>query len=383
MSEQEFIPLSVPEICGNEWTYVKECLDTGWISSVGSFVDKFEKMVADYAGAEFGVAAVNGTAVLHCALMLAGVERDDFVIMPNITFVASANAISYCGAEPILVDADPEDWQMDLDLLEQFLDEATQLDSQTGDCIHKESGRRIKAIMPVHVQGNIGDMDRLLAIAQKHKLAVVEDAAEAIGSTYKSRHAGTMGLIGCLSFNGNKMISTGGGGVLLTNDEALAKKAKHLTTTAKTDPLEYYHDQVGYNYRLVNVLAAIGVAQMEKLDEFVQKKRNIGEYYKNELHNVGDIRFQSVSDDVHHNNWLFTIQSSKQKEILDKLNSNRVISRPFWAPMTKLPMYKDCLYVSESDRCDHIHRTCLAVPCSVGISNENLERVVKLIKEVF
>src|SRR5688572_8211659 len=204
------IPLSVPNIAGNEWKYVKDCLDTGWISSVGSYVTKFEEMVAAFAGAKYGVAAVNGTAALHIALILTGVKRDDYVILPNLTFVASANAIKYIGADPILIDADPDLWQMDLDLLENFLEEET--DEKDGSLIYIKDGRRISAIMPVHILGNMGDMDRFQSIIEKYPLPVVEDASEALGTTYKGRSAGKFSPVACFSFNGNKIISTGGGG---------------------------------------------------------------------------------------------------------------------------------------------------------------------------
>jgi perosamine synthetase len=380
MANERFIPLSLPNICGNEWRYVKECLDSGWISSVGSYVDKFEGAVANYVGAKYAVATVNGTAALHVALQLCGVKHDDFVIVPNITFVATANAVRYAGAEPILVDADLETWQMDLDLLESFLDTQTAF-NDAGECIHKPTGRCIRVLMPVHVQGNIGDMQRLLDLAAKHGLTVVEDAAESLGSTYHGKHGGTFGLVGCCSFNGNKIISTGGGGVILTNDPQLAKRAKHLTTTAKTDPVEYFHDEVGYNYRLVNILAAVGVAQMENLSLFVKKKQEIGSFYRKHLTGVADIGFQTVRDGVEHNNWLFTIQTKHQRKIIEHLNGNKILCRPFWAPMRSLPMYKDCLYVTERDNCDTIHKTCLAIPCSTSITEPEMQIVVDEIKE--
>ena len=381
MSNEKFIPLSVPNICGNEWKYIKECLDTGWISSVGSYVDRFEAMVAQFVGVKYGIAAVNGTAAIHISLLLSNVQQNDFVIIPNITFVATANAVKYAGADPILVDADPETWQMDLELLEQFLESKTDVNAR-GECIHKPTGRCIRVLMPVHVQGNIGDMDRLLSIASKHSLTVIEDSTESLGSTYKGKHGGSFGKIGCCSFNGNKIISTGGGGVILTNDEVLAKKAKHLTTTAKTDPLEYFHDEVGYNYRLVNILAALGVAQMENLPDFVNKKKEIGAFYKQGLTGIADITFQRVLECVDHNNWLFTIQTEHQRKILTHLNNNKILSRPFWAPMRSLPMYKNCLYVTEMDRCDRIHKTCLAIPCSTNIQESEMQIVVNEIKSV-
>lgn len=378
MSNQQLIPLSVPNIAGNEWKYVKECLDTGWISSVGAYVNQFEQMVADFAGAKYGVAAVNGTAALHISLLLSGVQAGDYVIVSNLTFVASANSIKYLGADPILIDADPDYWQMDLDLLEEFLAEQTVIRGK--ELFYKKDGRRIAAIMPVHILGNMCDMDRFTSIVKQYPLPIVEDATEALGTTYKSKHAGTFSPMACFSFNGNKIISTGGGGVIVTDDEALAKHAKHITTTAKASPDEYYHDEVGYNYRLVNLLAAVGVAQMELLPSFLERKKQVVEFYKKELTGVADIRFQKELPEVKANGWLFTIQTDRQQKLLDHLNANRILSRRFWMPMNKLPMYMDCPYYQKNDTADYIYNTCLSIPSSTSITDEQLEIVVREIK---
>jgi perosamine synthetase len=378
MSNQAIIPLSVPNIAGNEWKYVKDCLDTGWISSVGSYVSQFEQMVADFAGAKYGVAIVNGTSALHLALLLTGVKRDDYVLLPNLTFVASANSITYLGAEPLLIDADPDYWQMDLDLLEEFLENET--DERDGELIYIKDGRRIGAIMPVHILGNMCDMDRFAAIISKYPLPVVEDATEALGTKYKGQHAGTFSPLGCFSFNGNKIISTGGGGVIVSNDEVLAKKAKHISNTAKASADEYYHDEVGYNYRLVNLLAAVGVAQMELLPSFIKRKKEAVAFYKDAFTGIGDIRFQKELPEVETNGWLFTIQTDKQKEVLEHLNANKILSRRFWMPMNKLPMYKNCPYIQKKDNAGYIYNTCLSVPCSTSITDEQLEIVAREVK---
>ena len=378
MSDQQLIPLSVPNIAGNEWKYVKDCLDTGWISSVGAYVSQFEQMVAAFAGAKYGVATVNGTAALHLSLLLSGVKLNDYVLLPNLTFVASANSIRYIGAEPLLIDADPDYWQMDLDLLEAFLAEETE--QKNGELFYKKDGRRISAIMPVHILGNMCDMDRFAAIVSRYPLAVVEDATEALGTTYKGQHAGTFSPMGCFSFNGNKIISTGGGGVIVSNDEILAKKAKHISNTAKASADEYYHDEVGYNYRLVNLLAAVGVAQMELLPSFIRRKKEAVAFYKQELAGVADIRFQQELPEVNTNGWLFTIQTDRQQQLLDHLNANKILSRRFWMPMNKLPMYKNCPYVQKKDNAHYIYSTCLSIPCSTSITDEQLETVVKEIK---
>lgn len=285
--------LSGPNMSGNEWKYVKDCLDTGWVSSVGAYVDQFEKMSAEFAGTGFAVATSSGTTALHTCLLMMGIGEKDYVITPNITFVATCNAIKYTGADPIFIDADEFSWQMDLNLLESFLQEETRQENNA--CYLKKDNRRIPAIMPVHVLGNMCDMNRLLEIARQHNLLVIEDSTEALGSYYKGKHAGSFGVLGTFSYNGNKIITTGGGGMIVTNEEALAKKAKHLTTQAKSDPFEYVHDEIGYNYRLVNVAAAMGVAQMELLPAFIKRKKEIIAYYKNELEGVADIRFQQVS----------------------------------------------------------------------------------------
>ena len=376
------IPLSLPNLAGKEWEYVKQCLDTGWISTAGSFVDRFEGEFAQYLGVESSVSVVNGTAALHIALQLLGVENNDLVIMPNVTFVASANAISYIGASPLLIDIDQDSWQMDLDLLENFLATDCKLDS-SDILVHRETSRKISALMIVHVQGNICDMDRLLAICDDYKLPVLEDAAEALGTKYKGQYAGTLGDIGCFSFNGNKIMSTGGGGMIVSHNAELLKRAKHLTTTAKRDALTYFHDEVGYNYRLVNVLAALGVAQLEQLDSFIASKIDTASYYRDNLQGVGDIGFQLVHDGVVSNEWLFTITTSSMQELLVYLNANGVMSRPFWIPMNQLPMYKNNLYVNHCDVSARVHGSALSIPCSTSILKSDLEKVVATIKTFF
>lgn len=375
------ILLSGPNISGNEWKYVKDCLDTQWVSSVGSYVNKFEQMVAEFAGCKFGVAASNGTSALHISLELLGVKRNDYVIVPNVTFVASLNSIKYTKADPILMDIDPETWQMNLNLLEEFLEKDTYI---KGNYLFlKKNNRRIPAIMPVHVLGNMCDMDKLTGIAQKYKLQVVEDATEALGSYYKNKHAGSFGILGCFSFNGNKIITTGGGGVIVTNDEDLAKRAKHLTTQAKCDPFEYIHDQIGYNYRLVNVLAAMGVAQMEQLPDFIKRKHEIDAFYKKTLSGLGDISFQKVVPEVNPNYWLFTFKTKKQKELLKILNEKNMQSRPFWVPMNQLKMFKKSLYINRADVSDEVYSSCLSIPCSTNITDHELESITDTIKSCF
>jgi len=379
------IPLSIPRLNGNESKYVQDCLSTGWISSAGTYVNQFEDEVAKYAGAKYGVACMNGTVGLHIAQVLLGVTENDHVIAPNITFIATLNAIKYTGAEPILIDVDQDNWQMDLGLLETYLKDDTIAESTASETyrIDKTTKKRVRAIMPVHVLGNMGDMERLLAIANTYHLDIIEDSTEALGSTFKGQHSGTFGTLGVFSFNGNKIISTGGGGVIVTNDEALAKKAKHLTTQAKVSAMDYIHDEVGYNYRLVNVLAAIGVAQMEQFPDILADKRAMDAYYRTALQGVGDITFQAILEGTHPNGWLFTFSTSRMRELLDYLNANGVQSRPFWMPMHQLEMFKDAIYVTRNNVSDAVYKNSISIPSSAGITPAQLETVVKTITDFY
>jgi len=382
------IPLSIPYLGGNELKYVTECIETGWVSSAGEYVNRFENMVAEFAGCRYGVAAVNGTSGLHLALHMLGIGPGDAVIVPNITFIASANAVVYSHANPIFIDIDPDTWQMDLDLLEEFLENNTyEVESGYGndsvvESYLKTTHRPVKAIMPVHVLGNMCDMPRLMKIAEKYHLHVVEDASESLGSYYDGRHSGSWGIMSVFSFNGNKIITTGGGGVIVTNDEGHAKRAKHLSTQSKVDPETYFHDEIGFNYRLVNVLAAIGVAQMEQLPEFIKNKKRMDAYYRKHLAGLGDIRFQKVEEKVDPNCWLFTFHTRKKDQVLAALKENQIIARPFWTPMNQLPMFENNLYYHHEDHSRDIHAHCLSIPSSVDISEEEMERVVRVIRGV-
>jgi perosamine synthetase len=373
--------LSGPNIAGNEWKYVKDCLDTGWVSSVGAYVDQFEKMSAAFAGSKYAVATSCGTTALHICLLINGITPADYVIAPNVTFIASINSIKYTGADPILIDVDPNTWQIDLDLLEEFL--GVECDITADGCIYKKDKRKIKALMPVHVLGNMCNMERLMSMAGKYNLTVIEDSTEALGSTYHGKHAGTFGLMGTFSYNGNKIITTGGGGMIITDDEKLARHAKHLTTQAKSDSFEYVHDEIGYNYRLVNTAAAMGVGQMELLPGFLQRKKEIISFYKTELEGVGDIQFQEITAEVNPNWWLPTIMTGKQKQVLKILNDHKMQSRPFWVPMNQLPMFSGNLYINNDDRSDYVYQKCLSIPCSTNITDEQMSGVSEKIKEVF
>jgi perosamine synthetase len=379
------IPLSVPNINGNEWQYVKDCLDTGWISSAGAYVTKFEQAIQNYTGVKYAIACMNGTAGLQVSLNLAGVTSDDIVIAPNLTFVATLNAITYSGAQIALIDICEDSWQMDIDLLQRWLEKNTMTTVENGKPISTEisSGKKIGAIMPVYVLGGFVDVDKLVEISAAYGIPLIEDSTEALGSFKYGKHAGSFGLTGVLSFNGNKIISTGGGGMILTNDKEVANRAKHITTTAKTDPLDYFHDEVGYNYRLVNVLAAIGVAQMENFAVILKRKKEIDALYRHELDGVGDINFQDNDPDSDPNCWLFTFRTKKMRELLNHLNNNKIQSRPFWTPMNNLPMYKDLTYITKKDISNKIFKECISIPSSSNLTIEDQHKVISEIKNFY
>jgi len=379
------IPLSVPNIDGNEWQYVKDCLDTGWISSAGAYVNRFEEAIQNYTGVKHAIACMNGTAGLQVSLNLAGVSSNDIVIAPNLTFVATLNAISYSGAEIALIDVCEDSWQMDIDLLQNWLENNTITKFVNEKPITTEiiSDKKIGAIMPVYVLGGFIDVDRLVKISSTYGIPLIEDSTEALGSFKNGKHAGTYGLTGVLSFNGNKIISTGGGGMILTNDTDIANRAKHITTTAKKDSLDYFHDEVGYNYRLVNVLAAIGVAQMEKFESILKRKKEIDALYRSELYEIGDVKFQENDPNSDPNCWLFTFRTKKMRELLNHLNSNKIQSRPFWTPMNNLPMYKGLMYINNNDISNKIFKECISIPSSSNLTIKDQHKVISEIKNFY
>jgi perosamine synthetase len=263
----DYVPLCIPELRGNEWAYIKECLDTGWVSSVGSYVDRFEADLARYVGIQHAVAVVNGTAAIHIALLVAGIQPEDEVLVSTMTFIAPVNAIRYAGAWPVLIDSDAETWQMDPQQVADFLEK--ECETRSGSLWNRHTGRRVRAIMPVHILGHPVDMHPIMELARRYDLIVIEDATESLGARYKEQMTGCIGDIACFSFNGNKIITTGGGGMLVTNRQDWAEKARYLTTQAKDDRLEFIHNEIGYNYRLTNVQAAMGVAQLEQLEAYI------------------------------------------------------------------------------------------------------------------
>ena len=340
---EDFIPLIVPEIRGNEWKYVKECLDTNWVSSVGSYVDRFEKMAAERAGTKYAIATVNGTAALHIALLLAGVRAEDEVIVSSLTFIAPANAVRYVGAWPIFIDAEPRYWQIDPAGVADFLDHGCAWDGH--DLRNRRTGRRVRAILPVHILGHPADMDPIMEAAAKYSLPVIEDATECLGARYRGKHPGSVGDMGCFSFNGNKIITTGGGGMLVTNNAEWAGRARYLTTQAKDDPIEYVHNSIGYNYRLTNLLAAVGCAQMEMLDTFVEAKRRIANRYRESLGSLPGLRLPEEAAWSFSTFWMYTVLIDEKqsaldsRELLRQLGARKIQARPLWQPIHCSPAH--------------------------------------------
>ncbi|MHB1530118.1 MAG: LegC family aminotransferase [Acidiferrobacteraceae bacterium] len=367
--------LHEPAFLGNEWAYVKECLDTGWVSSVGKFVDRFEADLAEFTGSGYAVAVVNGTAALHVCLKLAGVRRDDEVLVPTLTFVAVANAISYCGAVPHFVDSSEITLGLDPQKLGDYLDEIAEIRAE--GCFNKRTGRRLSAVVAMHTFGHPVDLDPLVEICDRFGLELVEDAAESLGSWYKSRHTGSMGRVSALSFNGNKVITTGGGGAILTNDPELARLAKHLTTTAKIPhQWSFSHDMIGFNYRLPNINAALGCAQLERLPEFIDSKRRLAENYQKAFSGIDGIRFFVEPKFAKSNYWLNVLLldqrfAARRNDLLEATNRMGIMTRPAWSLMHTLEMYKDCPRMEALTTAEDLERRLINIPSSAILGGQN------------
>ena len=340
----ETVPLHAPLFIGNEKKYLEECIDTTFVSSVGKFVDRFEADMAAYTGATKAVVCVSGTNALHMAMMLAGVERDDEVLTQALTFIATCNAISYIGAHPVFIDVDMETLGLSPKSVKDWLIKNAEV--RNGACYNKHSGRRVKACVPMHTFGHPVKIDELAAVCEEWHLELVEDAAESIGSLYKGRHTGTFGKVGAISFNGNKTITTGGGGMLLFQDEELGTLAKHLTTQAKVPHRwAFVHDHIGYNYRMPNINAALGCAQLENIDRYVADKRETAAIYADFFKNIPDITFFTEPENCRSNYWLNVVMlkdKSAQQEFLEYTNDHGVMTRPVWELMNRLEMFKHC-----------------------------------------
>ena len=362
------IPLHEPKFIGNEKRYLSECIDSTFVSSVGRFVDRFEEEIAKYTGAKYAIATSNGTSALHVALLIANVRKNDEVITQPLTFIATCNAINYCGALPIFIDVDKDTMGLSPSALKEFLENFTLIKNQ--QCINSKTGKVIKACIPMHTFGHPCRIDEIKDICDKYHIVLIEDAAESLGSMYKNKHTGTYGQMGIMSFNGNKIITAGGGGCIITDDEELAKKAKHLTTTAKVPhKWDYTHDMIGYNYRMPNLNAALLVAQLENLETFLLSKRELAIAYADFFN---DTTCQFVKEPIasQSNYWLNAIilKDQEQRDLfLDETNSKGVMTRPIWTLMNKLTMFQNA-QCGELTNAEWLEKRVVNIPSSVVVS---------------
>ena len=384
----KFIPLSVPYIKGNEWKYTKECLDTEWVSSAGKYVDIFEQKICEFTGAKYAVACVNGTAALHISLILAVVKPNDEIIVPTLTFISPINVVRYCNAYPVFMDAD-DFYNIDVEKTIQFIEDETIF--KDGFTYNRKTNRKISAIIPVHIFGNAVDMEKLVPICKEKNIKIIEDSSESLGTVYKNgkytgRHTGTIGELGCLSFNGNKIITTGGGGMILTDNEEYAKKAQYLTTQAKDDEVRYVHNEIGYNYRLTNIQAALGVAQLEQLPEYLNIKNKNYRIYKNETDKINGLHLAETPDYADNNHWMYALKIDKEiygkerEELMQYLNENKILSRPVWHLNHLQKPYKDCQYYN-IEKAIQLWDKTLNIPCSVNLKGKEISRIINVLKK--
>ena len=380
------VPLSVPSLKGNEWKYVKECLDTEWVSSAGKYVDLFEQKIAEYTGSKFTIACVNGTSALQVSLRLVGVKAGDEVIVPTLTFIAPINAIAYNNASPIFIDAD-NFYNLDAGKTISFINNETVF--KDGFTYNKNTNVKVAALLPVHVWGNACWLDELSELCRERNIAIVEDASESLGTfykegKYKGKHTGTIGKLGCISFNGNKIITTGGGGMILTDDEKLAEKAKYLTTQAKDDPIRYVHDEIGYNFRLTNIQAALGVTQLEQLPAILKRKKELFDYYRSAIDNIEGLSISKVPEYADNNHWLNLLQidsdiyGEDREKLMIRLEENSIQTRPVWALNHEQKPYEDCQYY-KIENAKKLVTNSLCLPSSSNLSNENLNKIVSVL----
>lgn len=387
MMKNEFIPLSVPNFQGNEWNYAEKAISAGWVSTAGQYVVEFEQKLAEYVGTGDAVSCQSGTSGLHLALMALGVKAAHAVIVPTLTFIAAVNPVRYVGAEPIFMDCDSS-LCMDPEKLDRFCEEECFF--KKGKLFHKKTGKYIKAIIVVHVFGNMADMEKLMPTAEKYNLAVVEDATEALGTryisgTYAGKYAGTIGDIGVFSFNGNKIITTGGGGMLVSKHMEHIETARHLSTQAKKDDLYYLHDAVGYNYRMTNIQAALGVAQMEELEEFITIKRRNYCLYRELLEKADGIELLPIRDGIRGNHWFYSLYCSGEKfqrdRLIEWLNSHNIQCRPVWGLIHEQEPYIKNFAYNIEEACRYWERL-VNIPCSTNLTLVDIERVAEVIYEM-
>ena len=379
MSGKRQIPNAVPHLAGNEWQYVKQCLDENWVSSVGEFVTRFEREIAAWVGVPHAVATVNGSAALHVALLAAGVQRDDEVLVPALTFVATANAIAYCGAHPVFMDSEERSWGVDAEKVADFLGRECLV--KDGRVVNRATGRTVRALLPVHLYGHPCDLDPLVELTRRYPLAVVEDSTEALGAEYRGRRVGVEGLVGVLSFNGNKIITTGGGGMVLTREARVAERVRRLTSQARGSALEFEHDEVGFNYRLVNVLAALGVAQLEQLPAFIEAKRATADDYRHALAGRRGVSVFREASWARSTYWMTSILLDERvcpdvRALVRELNADGIGARPLWRPLNLQPAFRDA-QAYRLDVAERLYARGLSLPCSVGITAEERQAVVE------
>ncbi len=376
------IQLSIPNISETEQMSVARAIESGWVSTAGPDIGDFERKIAALSGVRFAIALNSGSAALHLALLALGVQKNDFVICPNLSFVATANAVLHAGAEPILIDTARDNLQLDLDLLEEFLRDQTEFTD--GQCFFKGTHRPIRAIVAVHVLGDFCDMDRLLELARSRGIAVLEDAAAAVGASYDGKPAGSMGLMGTLSFNGNKIMTTGGGGAVLTNDARLADHVRHLAHQAKSFPLEYIHDAAAFNYGMPNLNAAFGLGQLARLPEFWIAKQAIRTEYEAGFIDIRALTLAPHGDLKRHcGYWLNCVFTSEARQLEAYLEANEIQTRKLWVPMNRLPMYAQCLYLQHDDHSHRWYEESLCLPSSTGLSDDDLAFVIKTVRAFF
>jgi aminotransferase in exopolysaccharide biosynthesis len=385
MSES-FIPLSIPNLKGNELAYVSKAVETEWVSTGGPYVNDFEAKVAEYVHVPGAVSCQNGTSGIHTALILAGVTSEDIVLVPTLTFIAAVNPVKYVGAEPIFMDCD-DTLCMDADKLEDFC--SNECEMRDGNLIDKVSRKNIRALIVVHVFGNMANLERILDIAKTYNIKVIEDATEAIGTyyldgVYTGKHAGTLGFMGIYSFNGNKIITTGGGGMIVSSDVELLRHAKHLTTQAKSDEVNFLHDEVGFNYRMTNLQAALGLAQMEQLEAFITKKQENYQYYKECLADIPNLRFLPFRSDVRSNHWFYSIYLEdgfpvSRDQVVAEFSTYKIQTRPIWGLIHEQTPYKGFRAFQIEKAIDY-QRHIVNVPCSTNLEKQAIDRVIACLK---